>query len=311
MNIDHLGLSPLAISEVNLLHESSSSSKDHSWFLFLGFKQDQTSEVYVPINENETDSGWYVEKVIPIPVHPNLQIDQESLQRKISLVKVTQKNICVLGIIDLYRSDHDEDIENEVMEKILTQLTPLSLMYLIRYNASYPPASSEEFINNLKGFRIENQIQVGMRIILEFLQEKVQIHDMNDKYRILIPDKDVDLHRDEILISDNNMGLHRDEFKLIDMNDQEINIQEYNNSAIRKLIERINRMIKFLENYDIHDNSFSSGRDVILRKISMLITQLQRGGTNDMNYLLDNKVNEIRLLEISCKQWEISNALKK
>lgn len=134
---------------------------------------------------------------------------------------------------------------------------------------------------------------------------------MNDKYQILIPDKDVDLHRDEILISDNNMGLHRDEFKLIDMNDQEINIQEYNNSAIRKLIERINRMIKFLENYDIHDNSFSSGRDVILRKISMLITQLQRGGTNDMNYLLDNKVNEIRLLEISCKQWEISNALKK
>ena len=43
----------------------------------------------------------------------------------------------------------------------------------------------------------------------------------------------------------------------------------------------------------------------------MLVTQLQRGGTSDMNYLLDNKINEIKLLEISCKQWEISNMLKK
>ncbi|CAI4049394.1 hypothetical protein SUVZ_13G1640 [Saccharomyces uvarum] len=311
MNIDQLGVSPLAILEVNFLHESSSSSKDHSWFLLLGFKQDQTGEVYIPINDNETDSGWYVEKVIRIPVHANLQIDQESLQRKISLVNVTQKDICVLGVLDLYRSDHDEDIENEMTGRILTQLIPLSLMYLIRYNLSYPPASSQEFINNLKGYQIESQIQVGTRIILEFLQNKVQINDMNEKYQILIPDNDVDLHRDEILISDNTMGLNRDEFKLIDMNDQETNIQEYNNSAIRKLIERLNRMIKFLENYNIDGNSFSGGRDVILRKISMLITQLQRGGTNDMNYLLDNKINEIRLLEISCKQWEISNALKK
>ncbi|CAI4048273.1 hypothetical protein N7582_004336 [Saccharomyces uvarum] len=311
MNINHLGFSTLAISEVNFLHESSSSSKDHSWFLLLGFKQDQTGEVYIPITDNETNSGWYVEKVIRIPVHANLHIDQESLQRKISLVKVTQKDICVLGVLDLYRADHDEDIENERTGRILTQLTPLSLMYLIKYNPSYAPASSQEFINNLKGFQIENQTQVGTRIILEFLQDKVQINDMNDKYKILIPENDVDLDRDENLISDDTMGLHRDEFKLIDMNEQETNIQEYNNSAIRQLIKRLNRMIKFLENYNIHDNSFSSGRDIILRKISMLITQLQRGGTNDMNYLLDNKINEIRLLEISCKQWEISNALKK
>lgn len=110
MNINHLGFSTLAISEVNFLHESSSSSKDHSWFLLLGFKQDQTGEVYIPITDNETNSGWYVEKVIRIPVHANLHIDQESLQRKISLVKVTQKDICVLGVLDLYRADHSLDV---------------------------------------------------------------------------------------------------------------------------------------------------------------------------------------------------------
>lgn len=70
-------------------------------------------------------------------------------------------------------------------------------------------------------------------------------------------------------------------------------------------------MIIFLKNYDATDKPFSSTQDVILRKISMLVTQLQRGGTSDMNYLLDNKINEIKLLEISCKQWEISNMLKK
>ena len=95
------------------------------------------------------------------------------------------------------------------------------------------------------------------------------------------------------------------------MKDKEINIQKYNNNAIRKLLEKINRMIIFLKNYDATDKPFSSTQDVILRKISMLVTQLQRGGTSDMNYLLDNKINEIKLLEISCKQWEISNMLKK
>ena len=180
---------------------------------------------------------------------------------------------------------------------MLTQLTALALKYLIKYNVFRQHTSFQEAVNSLKGYKIENSVQIGAEIILDFLQDKVQIKDVNDRYQIPTPNNTVD------------PGF--DEFQLIDMKDKEINIQKYNNNAIRKLLEKINRMIIFLKNYDATDKPFSSTQDVILRKISMLVTQLQRGGTSDMNYLLDNKINEIKLLEISCKQWEISNMLKK
>lgn len=295
--MDHLKFSPLAISEANFLHESSFDSIDHSWFLLLGFEQDHEYEVYMPINSNEAGSQWYVEKVIRIPVQGNEQINQEGLERRINLTKVTQRNIHILGILDLYQLEQDKKTNNEVTKNILAQLTPLELRYLIRYKVSPPHASYQEVTNSVKGFQIKNRVQLGAEITLEFLRDRVQIDDMNDRYQILIPD--------------NDMGPNCGELQLIDMKDKEINIQEYNNNAVKKLIGRINRMIKFLESYDTSGESFFAKRDVILRKIAMLVTQLQRGGTSDMNYLLDNKINEIRLLEISCKQWEISNALKK
>ena len=242
-------------------------------------------------------SQWYVEKVIQIPIQKKDLINQEGLKRRIDLTKVTQKDICILGILDLYHLKQDEKTNNEVTGKILTQLIPLALKYLIKYNVPYHHTSSQEGINSLKGYQIENQIQIGKEIILEFLKDKVKIEDMNDRYQILIPH--------------NNMNPDYDEFQLTDMKDREVNIQEYNNNAIKKLLEKISRMKRFLKNYDTNDKSFSATQDVILRKISMLVTQLQRGGTSDMNYLLDNKINEIKLLEISCKQWEISNTLKK
>jgi hypothetical protein len=258
---------------------------------------DQDDEIYIPINGNEAESQWYIEKVIRIPMQENDKINQERLERRINLTKVTQKDICILGILDLCQLEEDENITNKVTEKVLTQLTALALKYLIKYNVFRQHTSFQEAVNSLKGYKIENSVQIGAEIILDFLQDKVQIKDVNDRYQIPTPNNTVD------------PGF--DEFQLIDMKDKEINIQKYNNNTIRKLLEKINRMIIFLKNYDATDKPFSSTQDVILRKISMLVTQLQRGGTSDMNYLLDNKINEIKLLEISCKQWEISNMLKK
>ncbi|EJS42443.1 csi1p [Saccharomyces arboricola H-6] len=295
--MDHLKLSSLAISEINFLHESFFGAIGHSWFLLLGFKQDQDDGIYMPTNNNEAESQWYVEKVIRIPVQGNDQINQESLKRRIDLTKVTQKDICILGILDLFQLEEDKENSIEVTEKILTQLVSLELTYFIRYDIPYPQVPSQKTINKLTGFQIQNKVQLGREIILEFLQDKVEIDDMNDRYQIFTPD--------------NDMGLNCDEFQLVDMKEKENNIQEYNNNTVTKLVKRINRMIKFLEKYDTREEAFSAGRDVILRNISMLVTQLQRGGTSDMNYLLNNKINEIKLLEISCKQWEISNTLKK
>ncbi|AJS85466.1 Csi1p [Saccharomyces cerevisiae YJM1342] len=295
--MDLLKFSSLAISEINFLHESSFDSIDHSWFLLIGCKLDQDDEIYIPTNGSEAESQWYIEKVIRIPMQENDKINQERLERRINLTKVTQKDICILGILDLCQLEEDENITNKVTKKVLTQLTALELKYLIKYNVFRRHTSFQEAVNSLKGYKIENSVQIGAEIILDFLQDKVQIKDVNDRYQIPTPNNTVD------------PGF--DEFQLIDMKDKEINIQKYNNNAIKKLLEKINRMIIFLKNYDATDKPFSATQDVILRKISMLVTQLQRGGTSDMNYLLDNKINEIKLLEISCKQWEISNMLKK
>lgn len=68
-----------------------------------------------------------------------------------------------------------------------------------------------------------------------------------------------------------------------------------------KLIVRLERMIRYLESPHNKDAK-------ILRSISMLVTQLKRHPTEDIEEEIMNKESEINALNIACEQWEIGTS---
>ena len=79
----------------------------------------------------------------------------------------------------------------------------------------------------------------------------------------------------------------------------------------RKLNSRICQMLKFLENDNYFtttvDKDIGERRDMILRQISVLVSHLEKGPTRDIEVEIARTENELKVLEIACEQWEISN----
>ena len=125
--MDLLKFSSLAISEINFLGLVIVYSIDHSWFFIVGRKLDQDDEIYIPINGNEAESQWYIEKVIRIPMQENDKINQERLERRINLTKVTKGHLYTGYFLDLCQLEEDEISCNKVTEKMLTQLIRLGI----------------------------------------------------------------------------------------------------------------------------------------------------------------------------------------
>ena len=78
-----------------------------------------------------------------------------------------------------------------------------------------------------------------------------------------------------------------------------------------KLNSRISQMLRFLKNDNYFtttvDKDIGERRDVILRRISMLVSRLEKGPTSDIEVEIARTENELKVLEIACEQWEISN----
>lgn len=70
---------------------------------------------------------------------------------------------------------------------------------------------------------------------------------------------------------------------------------------ITKLITKLDRIIKYLESLPNNDSK-------ILRNVSMLVMQLKRQPTEDIEEEIMNKESEINALNIACEQWEIGTS---
>lgn len=87
---------------------------------------------------------------------------------------------------------------------------------------------------------------------------------------------------------------------------QEFNqINENENQLISRLIKRIETIIAFLKIDSTNPQVYNSNRELILRKVSILVSRLELGGTNDIQNEIMNKENEIKLIQIACNQWEM------
>ncbi|CEP60820.1 Csi1p LALA0_S02e00364g [Lachancea lanzarotensis] len=68
-----------------------------------------------------------------------------------------------------------------------------------------------------------------------------------------------------------------------------------------KLISRISNIIRYLEQGQVTDS--------ILRKINLLVLQLKKAPTNDIEQQVLEKEMELQLLNIICDQWETGHTL--
>ncbi|SCU89163.1 LANO_0D04082g1_1 [Lachancea nothofagi CBS 11611] len=71
----------------------------------------------------------------------------------------------------------------------------------------------------------------------------------------------------------------------------------------KKLIQRVDIMIRYLENGQITDE--------ILRRINLLVLQLKKTPTEDIDQQVMEKEIELQTLNIICDQWESAQTLKK
>ncbi|KAG0668192.1 hypothetical protein C6P45_004939 [Maudiozyma exigua] len=87
---------------------------------------------------------------------------------------------------------------------------------------------------------------------------------------------------------------------------QEFNrINDNENQLVSRLIKRIEIIISFLKKDSKIPQSYNSNHELILRKVSILVSRLGLGGTDDIENEVMNKENEIKLLQIACNQWEM------
>ncbi|GCE99271.1 hypothetical protein ZYGM_001833 [Zygosaccharomyces mellis] len=68
-------------------------------------------------------------------------------------------------------------------------------------------------------------------------------------------------------------------------------------SFVQKLTQEIDRIIRYLD--------YSQPSDRVLRKVSMLVSQLNRGPTTDIDEMIMNKEGELNALRTICEQWEM------
>ncbi|CAR30950.1 hypothetical protein ZYGR_0P02540 [Zygosaccharomyces rouxii] len=136
----------------------------------------------------------------------------------------------------------------------------------IEYLFTYKPDSNAEMGRKLNGFSLLPQRQrIGYRLI-------------HGKVNIETQKIDASINSSLPEISDRQRM------------DQEL-------SFVQKLTQEIDKMIRYLD--------LAQPSDAVLRKISMLVSQLKRGPTTDIEEMIMNKEGEINALRTICEQWEM------
>ncbi|CAL9735972.1 cop9 signalosome-interactor 1 [Monosporozyma servazzii] len=85
-----------------------------------------------------------------------------------------------------------------------------------------------------------------------------------------------------------------------------INYESFNAESMKQE-ELINRIIKRIDYMTDYLNHCPTPKEDILIKISLLIKRLQKSSTSDIDTELMSIENEIKMLQITCNQWEIIN----
>ncbi|SMN21767.1 similar to Saccharomyces cerevisiae YMR025W CSI1 Subunit of the Cop9 signalosome [Maudiozyma saulgeensis] len=293
IDIFTIGIHSTIISEINYKYELQCSTKGQQnmaqCYLLLGNQNGNTTVskcLQIPIMMNESNNFEF-------------EIDIELFHERYNLIKQVQSNdIIPLGIL-LVNSKifhYDEIIESTIVLNHLGLPSPLNILF------RYEPI----------------QITNGNSSSLECYQRDNDSLEMNFQRRIfeIIMDTKIEISNDVI-----NRGMEEDPNKTITSNSmnnhhhnnnysisafQEFNdINENEDKLVTELLRRVNSIISFLSQERIHPLIYNENYELLLRKTSILVSQLELSPTSDIENEILNKENEIKLLQIACNQWEM------
>lgn len=208
-----------------------------------------------------------IQRAIPIPLRLQVMNDQDG-QFCYDLDKVSKR-------IKLIRETNNDLQLCGIMvinEKIYDYEKPIENLMQdfqgqIKYLFTYEPGLDVEMDRKLNGFTLLPKRQ---RIGYRLKHGKVNIE------------------ADKIVENDVNPFSHQISTK--QHMDQELSFSQ-------KLTQEINKMIQYLDN--------RQPSDLILRQISMLVSQLEKGPTIDIEETIMKKEGELDVLRTICDQWEM------
>ncbi|AQZ15328.1 CSI1 (YMR025W) [Zygosaccharomyces parabailii] len=167
---------------------------------------------------------------------------------------------------------------------------------------------------------VRSELQVcGIMVVNDHLYDykdliKRFVHDFDTKIRYFFtyePDLDAEMHTKlngfQFHPSKQRIGYRCDHGKIPIATDEcnleipQVSDRQHMEQEIafeRRLAAEIDRMINYLDKCE--------PSDIVLRKMSMLVCQLRRGATEDIEQAIMNKEGEINALRTTCEQWEMA-----
>ncbi|CCF55658.1 hypothetical protein KAFR_0A02200 [Kazachstania africana CBS 2517] len=213
-------------------------------------------QCYLLLGQVQNGKDITISRNIKIPitleaVTSEFGFDDKNLEMKIELIRVTEPNLDVIGLLLVNPKVFDYDsIMHRLMERIVI---------LFRYEADNKLECYVKMINDFK--------------LVDFQYKFNSVQVMNSK-----EDK-----------KGGNISTY-----------EKHQLEETNyRNVVEKLIIRINTTLNYLQKSE-------EPNDLILRKISMIISGLKRPVTEDIEKEIINHENEIKLLEIVLNQWEMT-----
>lgn len=292
-----VGIESCVLSEINYRYELKCSINEYDnvaqCFLLLGM-----------VNTTIT-----INKCIDIPITVNgpnnfeFVPDIELFQKRLMLVKqVISNEVIPVGIL-LVNSKifhYDELIQSIFASNCLNLANAVEVLFY------YEPLK----INN-------NFTEHNLSLECYTRDDNSTTLDLQRKIFDIIMDNRIDISTESLKCSndngDNNLegntpnsirqlsGTDYSPFAIKEFNQ----INENENQLVSRLIKRIETIIQFLKMNPINFQSYNGNRELILRKVSLLVSRLELGGTDDIQKEIMNKENEIKLLQIACNQWEM------
>lgn len=236
-------------------------------------------QIYLLMGVEQNDETRLV-KSIHIPKGNNWN-DIESINRKIELLQVVNQGELEFKPLSLL-------IVNPKLNNDPTIFEKLREMYRIQWKLEYEPCK----INDNACLDTELKLkcyQWDHRWLQTDFKIKDELVDVMDLQNSSAPTNTT--HNQQ---EDNPHSVHS------------INYESFNEESMKQE-ELMKRIVKRIDNMVDYLNRCPTPNEEILVQISLLLKRLQKSSTCDIDTELMTIENEIKLLQITCNQWEIIN----
>lgn len=220
----------------------------------------------------------------------SFEIDVGLLRRRYELVKqVLPMEAMPLGLMLLNSSCYNYD---EVLEQSFL-LNKLGFTVEMELLLKYEPGK----VDNGDSMSLECMVRDPRSVMLEFNRALHQIVDSVANVAIV----------QGAPLSSSTQQDGRSNISSVSALEQFADSNEQEEQLAQGLIKRVDHMIDFLKSERAGPaTEYDEDYETVLRKVSLLVSQLELGSTDDIENEVLSMENEIKVLQIACNQWEMA-----